>query len=78
MPECTERCAEYQQVAALISLDLDLLAIVSRRKNITVDELRKHIQFTIEKRDDLVNNAELREQRYRMAEMLLKLPRENS
>lgn len=72
---CTnEKCIEYQQVAALISLDLDLLHSVSNRQDLTLDDLREHIAYTIEKRDEAVSNAEARKQRYHMTSMLLNLP----
>lgn len=70
-----EKCVEYQQVAGLVCLDLYLLHTVSKRKDITLDELREHIEFTIEKKDDAINNAESRKMRYQSCAMLLNLPR---
>lgn len=69
-----EKCEEYQQVAALMALDLDLLQTVSKRKDMTLDQLREHIVYTIEKRDEMINNPESRKQRYLSAAMLFSIP----
>lgn len=55
---------EHRQVAALVCLDIDILGEVAKRKDLTADELRAQIQFTLEKKNKLILDPQERQQRY--------------
>lgn len=59
-----EKAREYQQVAALVCLDLDVLLEVSQDQGMTVDRLRDHIRSTCKMKDEAISDPAARESRY--------------
>lgn len=54
---------EYKEIAALLSLGIDLLEEVSK-DNMTVDELREQIKMLKEDKEKLIQNPEYRQMKY--------------
>ncbi len=59
-----DKALEFMQVAALVCLDLDLLAEVAEDDDLTVDELRKQIKYVAGKKDKIIADPVERQQRY--------------
>ena len=55
---------EYQQVAAIVCSDIDILAEVAKLNQWTVDDFRGLITRLKDKKDLLVMDAKVREMRY--------------
>ncbi len=70
-----EKAVEYMQVAGLLCLDLDLLQSIAKQRDMTLEELREHIDLTVEKKDELVSSADVRQNRYSATAMLIGLRR---
>lgn len=73
-PKLQEKLREYQQVAALLCLDIDLLVDVCEAKNLTADELLRQIHDLQDKKDQLLRSNATREQRYSAAAALFSRP----
>ena len=65
-----EKAAEYQQIAALVCLDLDVLKDIAEQPNNTADQLVKQILFTWEKKEKLIQDAQHRKSRYEAASLI--------
>jgi hypothetical protein len=59
--------SEYQQVAALVCMDLDTLAVLCDHKDMTADDYRAHIRHVVSAKNELISDAEVRNQRYAAA-----------
>ena len=66
---------EYQQIAALVCLDLDTLLEVSTDRDITLEELREQIKLTHSLKEEMIVDSDIREKRFNMAVMLFNLPK---
>ena len=64
---------QYQQVAALVCLDLDTLLESSRDKYITLVELKEQIKLIHSMKDQMIVDEDLRETRYATACILFNL-----
>lgn len=64
-----EKAIEYQQVAALLSLDIDVLCEFLD-SDITVEELKAQIILLKENRDSMIADPEVRKRRYNAAAMI--------
>lgn len=64
---------EYQQVAALVCLDIDLLARVAENKKWDEKDLRNMIFQLKKKKDELISDANVRETRYNAVSNTLNL-----
>ena len=62
--------SEFQQVAALLSLEIDILESLGNDKKITADEYRDHIKLIIQRRNEMVSDKKLRDQRFQAYQML--------
>lgn len=63
-PISPEKAEEYQQVAALVSFDLDLLSQLADNPNITLDKLRGQIKYTVKRKEEIILDAKVRRDRY--------------
>lgn len=70
-----EKAVEYMQVAALVCMDLELLQDIAYRSDMTLEDLRQHIDIFVENKDAAINDAAARQGRYAAAAMLLGLKR---
>lgn len=68
-----DKAIEYQQVAALTCLDIDLLADIAEDKSMTADQLRDQIVHLKELKDKLISDKADRESRYSAACMIFSL-----
>ena len=59
-----EKALEYQQMAALTCIGIDLLADIAETKGITRQELREQIKLLKEDKDTWINNPKERQKRY--------------
>lgn len=64
---------EYQQVAALVCLDIDLLAKIAENEDLDAEFLRGSIRLLKEKKDALINDPEVREMRFGSTQLLFNL-----
>jgi hypothetical protein len=55
---------EYQQVAAITSMDIDILAKIAGQDNWTAEDLREFIFRLKKQKDLLISVASVREMRY--------------
>jgi len=55
---------EYQQIAGLVCLDIDLLARVAESEKWDEKDLRNMIFQLKKKKDELISDAKVRESRY--------------
>ena len=55
---------EYQQVAAVLNMDIDVLARVAEDEKWSAEELREFIFRLKEQKDMLITNEEVRNNRY--------------
>lgn len=62
-----EKAREYQEVAALVCLDLDALLEIAATPGITARELAEQIRYTHERKEELISSPTARERRYRAA-----------
>jgi hypothetical protein len=68
-----DKAKEYQEVAALLALDIDTLYDVSRDEKLTADELRWHIALIHEMKESAINDAKGRQERYEACNLLFSL-----
>lgn len=68
-----EKATEYQQVAALVCMDLDMLKILSERSDMTLEELKEHISIIVENKEQLINDSKIRQSRYQAASLVFGL-----
>lgn len=64
-----EQALEYQQVAALVCLDLNCLLKACNICN-TLEELRKQVAHVHKMKEELISNKEIRESRYNAARII--------
>ena len=55
---------EYKQVAALVCIDIDVLAAMAENKDYNLKDLRGFINLTKQRKDLIISNPETREARY--------------
>lgn len=55
---------EYQEVAAIVCMDVDLLATVAENESLDADFLRGSIKLLKEKKDAVINDPKSRSMRY--------------
>jgi len=70
--EHREKAWEYQQVAGLLCLDIDLLVNVCR-SDMSKEEMLWQIKDLQEKKDEIIRNKDARESRYQAAYFLSNL-----
>lgn len=68
--ECREKAIEYQQVAGLLCLDIDVLADVCEADGMTAEDMLWHIRDLRSKKDEMIRNKAAREGRYVAAAVL--------
>lgn len=74
-PQFVEKAKEYQQVAALLSMDLDLLyEIAHEATNPDAKKLIGHIELLHSNKEKMISDKEVRQRRYYAAAMLFRLP----
>lgn len=74
--ESRAQAFEYQQVAGVLCLDIDVLRdIVTNNENMTKEEVIEQIQLLVDNKNELINNKEVRESRWAAAHLLFNLPR---
>jgi hypothetical protein len=61
---------EYQQVAAIACMDIDILAKVAESDRWTADDLREMIFRLKKQKDLLITDAKVREMRYNATKMI--------
>lgn len=69
-----EKATEYREVAGLVCMDLDLLNDIASDTKLTAEELRKHIEYVVKKKDEMIADASVRIMRYYAAAMIFNLP----
>lgn len=69
-----ELAKEYKEVAALVCMDLDLLQMTVKRKDMTIEDIRAQIDLVVEMKNQLISDAEHRESRYNASAFLFSLP----
>lgn len=69
-----ELAKEYKEVSALVCMDLDLLQIAVKRKDMTIEDVRAQIDLVVEMKNQLINDAKHRETRYNATGLLFSLP----
>jgi len=62
-----EKAEEYQQVAALVCMDIDTLLEISQQPENTVKDLQDQIALLHEMKEDIIKNPEKRKSRYNAA-----------
>jgi len=55
---------EYQQAAAIMSLDIDVIAQIAQSHKNDTEMLYQQIMLLKERKDKVINDPELREMRY--------------
>jgi hypothetical protein len=70
-----EKAREYQEVAGLLCIDIDMLSDLAAMPDVTYERLRLGIERLKEKKDQVITDAETRERRYAACEALYSLPR---
>lgn len=68
-----EKALEYQQVAGLLCMDIDVLAEIAEDPDITLEDLLWQIKDLQEKKDDMITNKESRESRYAAVALITSL-----
>ena len=68
--ECREKAVEYQQVAGLLCLDIDVLVKVCEADGMTAEEMLWHIRDLRDKKNEMIRDKKVREGRYAAATML--------
>jgi len=69
-----EKSKEYQQVAALVCGDVDILHEVASDKSLDAEALRSHINLTYELKEKAISDPKDRENRFNAGMMLFNLP----
>ncbi len=59
-----EKSEEYQEVAALVCMEIDILFDISQQEGITVEELKEGIIFLHNNKEEIIKDAEKRKMRY--------------
>jgi len=70
-----EKALEYQQVAALVCEDIEILVDIASNPNKTAEQLRAQIKLLKEQKDKLIADREHREMRYNAACVLYSIPK---
>jgi predicted transcriptional regulator len=71
----TDKILEYQQVAALLSSDIDVLAKVAEKKDWDADQLREFIFRLKKNKDLLISDAKTRNMRYNAFSTISQIPK---
>jgi phage replication-related protein YjqB (UPF0714/DUF867 family) len=66
------KCVEYREIAALLSLDLDLLG-EAMEDITTLEDLQAQIRYTMEQRDAMLKDPKVRQSRYEASSFLFSL-----
>ena len=69
--ESREKAIEYQQVAGLLCLDIDVLVDVCESDGMTAEDMLWQIRDLRDKKDEMIRDKSSRESRYAAAAMLL-------
>lgn len=68
--ESREKALEYQQVAGLLCMDIDVLVDCCECEGMTTDDMLWQIRDLRDKKDEMIRDKEARESRYAAAAML--------
>lgn len=66
-----EDVSEFQQVSALLCMDIDLIADICADKELTIEDLRSQILDLKRSKDELIQDGAARLRRYTAAKLLL-------
>lgn len=70
-----EKAIEYQQVAGLVCMDIDLLWDIVNDEDITKEEILLQIKTLVDDKNEIIANKEVRERKWAAANLLFSLPR---
>ena len=65
-----EKALEYQQVAALACLDIDLLSDICEQEDMTLERLKAQIRLVKGNKDDMISDPRSRNKRYTAATLV--------
>lgn len=65
-----DKALEYRQVAAIVCMDLDLLADIAGDESLSLEDLRKQVQYVHSKKEELINDPDVRARRFGAASMV--------
>lgn len=71
--ENKEKAIEYQQVAGLVCMDLDLLNDLANSSD-SLEDLKYHVNFYHARKNVYISDKKEREQQYALTQMLFSLP----
>lgn len=70
------KMVEYQQVAALVCRDIDVLVeVIGSHPNMEAKELREHIHYLKKMKDEAINDKKIREMRFNAGVFLASIPK---
>lgn len=75
MKQSKDKAVEYQQVAGLLCLDIDLMADCCNESDMTKEEILWHVNDLVKKKNLYTTNKEEREKQYTLTAMLFNIPK---
>lgn len=66
-----QQASEYQQVAGLLCMDIDVLVDCCESDGMTAEKMLWHIRDLKQKKDEMISNKKARESRYAAAAFLV-------
>lgn len=76
-PQHAEKAFEYQQVAALLCMDIDLLVEVCKDPNLSKEDILWQINDLKDKKDKITTDKKVRDDRFSAAHFLFGLSSQN-
>lgn len=73
--ELRDKAFEYQQVAALVCNDIDIMWQVVQKDDMSKEDIIAQIRLLVDNKNEMIKNKEVRDRRWHAANLLFSLPR---